>query len=507
MQVFLLTAHSLLLTRKDVWLKQNVVIIGGGFAGLTAATELISSGYNVTIIEQRGYFGGRAFSFLDRNTGIELDNGQHLLMGCYENTFRFLKTIGTFDKLYIQKNLHVDFIDSDRQTYSVSCLPLPAPLHAASGILRFKALSLSERLKMLYITKDVLYDKHPLPLTLSQKGMASPRFLEDAGKGEGDSSISYWLSQHRQGKRAMDTFWNILTLAIMNESPDKSSAAIFKTVLKKAMFKSRKGSRIVFPAVPLSRLYADDAENFIIHHGGVVEKRCAVSEIIFEDNSVSGIRTRGNRIIKGDYYISAVPYYSLQRLLPPSIINKHHSYFSCLEELKSSPIISFHLLFDKPIFDKPFAAFINSPVQWIFNKNMIHKNNIPYPTALEKGANYKLSPPLLKGGQGGFISLVISGAQEFVRMDSEQLVIMALTELRKFLPEANSANLLYSRIIKEKSATFIPLPDIQKYRPSQETPIKNLFLCGDWTDTGLPATIEGAVLSGYRCAELIRMKT
>lgn len=476
MQVFLLTAHSLLLTRKDVRLKQNVVIIGGGFAGLTAATELISSGYNVTIIEQRGYFGGRAFSFLDRNTGIEMDNGQHLLMGCYENTFRFLKTIGAFDKLYIQNNLHVDFIDSDRQTYSLSCLPLPAPLHAASGILLFKALSLSERLKILYITKDVLYDKHPLPLTLSQKGMASSRLLEDAGKGEGDSSISDWLSRHGQGKRAMDTFWNILTLAIMNESPDKSSAAIFKTVLKKAMFKSHKGSRIVFPAVPLSRLYADDAENLIIRHGGAVEKRCAVSEIIFEDNSVNGIRTRDNRIIKGDYYISAVPYYSLQKLLPPSIINKYHSYFSCLKELKSSPIISFHLLFDKPIFDKPFAAFINSPVQWVFNKNMI-------------------------------ISLVISGAQEFVNMDSEQLLAMALTELRKFLPEANSANLLYSRIIKEKSATFIPAPGIHKYRPPQESPIKNLFLAGDWTDTGLPATIEGAVLSGYKCAELIRMKT
>lgn len=473
-------------------MKTKIIIIGGGFAGLTAATELISSGYDVTIIEQRGYFGGRAFSFLDRNTGIEMDNGQHLLMGCYENTFRFLKTIRTFDKLYIQENLHVDFIDSDRQTYSLSCLPLPAPLHAASGILRFKALSLSERLKMLYITKDVLYDNHPLPLTLSQKGTASSRLLEDAGKGEGDSSISDWLSQHRQGKRAMDTFWNILTLAIMNESPDKSSAAIFKTVLKKAMFKSRKGSRIVFPAVPLSRLYADDAEDYLIRHGGVAEKRCAVSEIIFEGNSVAGIRTRDNRIIKGDYYISAVPYYSLHRLLPPSIINIHHSYFSCLKELKSSPIISFHLLFDKPIFDKPFAAFINSPVQWIFNKNMICGGG------KGEGEQRRLD---------GFISIVISGAQDYVNMDSGQLLTMALTELRKFLPEANSAKLIYSRIIKEKSATFIPLPGIQKYRPPQESPIKNLFLAGDWTDTGLPATIEGAVLSGYRCAELIRMKT
>jgi protoporphyrinogen oxidase len=268
----------------------------------------------------------------------------------------------------------------------------------------------------------------------------------------------------------------------MNEYPDRASTTIFKTVLKKVLFKNRKGSRIVIPAVPLSRLYVDDAEAFIKQHDGVIEKGCTVSEILLEDDLISGIRTRDGRIIKGDYYISAVPYYSLQRLLPEAIKGKYNSYFSCLKELKSSPIISFHLLFDKPIMDIPFAALINSPVQWIFNKEMINKT----------------------GGKPGLVSLVISGAHEYVNMDSGQLLNMALTELKKFLPSAGTAKLVYSRIIKEKAATFTPSPGIQRYRPSQKTPIKNLFLAGDWTDTGLPATIEGAVKSGYRCAELIK---
>lgn len=469
-------------------MKQNVIILGAGFAGLAAATELLSAGYNVTIIEQRGFSGGRAFSFFDKNISLELDNGQHLLMGCYENTFRFLKTIstttGSDDKLYIQKDLHVDFLDSDRHTYSLSCLPLPAPLHAASGILRFKALSLSERLRMLYITKDVLYDENPLPLTLSHKGRASSHTLEEWGKGEGDYSISEWLDRHHQSARSRDYFWNILTLAVMNENPHKASTAIFKTVLKKAMFRSRKGSGIVLPAVPLSRLYADDAEAFIRQHNGVLEKACTASEIMIEKDKVTGIRTRDGRIFRGDYYISAVPYYALQRLLPECVTTKHHSYFSCLKELISSPIISFYLLFDKPVTSLQFAALVNSPVQWVFNKKMINKTREKY----------------------GLISLVISGAQEYVNMSSEQLLNMALTELKKFLPEAGSAKLLYSRIIKERAATFIPSPGIQKYRPSQETPIRNLFLAGDWTDTGLPATIEGAVISGYKCAEMIKQR-
>lgn len=440
---------------------KKVIVIGGGFAGLAASAELVSSGNSVTLVEQRRYLGGRAYSFHDRNIDIELDNGQHLLMGCYENTFRFLNTIGTTDRLYIQDNLHVDFLETNGHAYKFDCLPLPPPFHAASGILRFNALKLSERIRMLNVVREMLFDT------------ADP---------EKDCAVSEWFERLGQGKESRDRFWNVLTYAAMNEGPDAASASLFKAVLKKAFFKSRRGSRLIFPAVPLSRLYVDDAEDYIRRQGGVIEKGCLVTEILIENDAVSGIRLRDGRVLTGDDYIAAVPYYSLQRLLSEEIMEKHRSCFRRIRDLAPSPILSIHLLFDRSITDYPFAAFIDSPIQWFFNKEKIYRDNA-----------YR-----------GLFSLVISGAHLHVEWDKERLLEMALTEIGKVFPESSSAKLLYGKIIRERFATFSPRPGIQRHRPDQKTPVKNLFLAGDWTDTGLPATIESAVTSGYRCAEMIK---
>lgn len=447
-------------------MNKKAIVIGGGFAGLSASAILASSGYSVILVEQRRYLGGRAYSFRDKNTTLELDNGQHLLMGCYENTFRFLKTIGTMDRLYTQGNLHVDFFDTSGHHYRFDCLPLPTPFHAASGILRFNALNLSERFKMLRVAREVLSgDFAGLPVDPSK-----------------DYTVSEWLTKFGQSRESRDKFWDILTLAIMNEHPDIASASLFKAVMRKAFFKSPKDSGLVIPGVPLSRLYVDDAEVYIKQHGGVIEKGCPAAEMAIEDDAVSGIRLRDGRMLRGDVYVSAVPFYSLRRLLPEKIIEKHLPYFRGLKELKPSPILSIHLLFDRSITDRPFVAFVNSPVQWAFNKEMVYRNSA-----------YR-----------GLVSLVISGAHFYVPWDSKKLLDLALRELEKIFPEARYAKLLYSKVIKERLATFSPQPGVQRYRPSQKTPIQNLFLAGDWTDTGLPATIEGAVISGYRCAELVK---
>lgn len=450
-------------------MKKKVIIIGGGFAGFTASVELASAGYHVTLIEQRRYCGGRAYSFYDRNIHLELDNGQHILMGCYENTFRFLKTIGTIDRLYTQDNLRADFLDTRGHAYRLECPSLPAPLHATSGILRFNALSFLERFKMLKVAKDVLHDQ-----------IANP---------SKDCTVSEWLDRLGQGRESRETFWNILTYAVMNEEPDKASASLFKTVLRKAFFTDRKGSRIVVPAVPLSRLFAEHAEDYIKNHCGIIEKGCLASRILVDKREgggiVSGIRLRDGRVLKGDYYISAIPYYSLQRLLSEDVIEKHLPNLRGIRELKPSPIISIHLMFDKSITDYPFVALINSPIQWVFNREILYRDK-----------SYR-----------GMTSLVISGAHLYLTWDKERLLNMALTALKKIFPETNAARLLYSKIIKERFATFSPQPGVQRYRPSQKTEVKNLFLAGDWTDTGLPATIEGAVLSGYRCAEMIKEET
>ena len=243
--------------------------------------------------------------------------------------------------------------------------------------------------------------------------------------------------------------------------------------MKKAFFSHRRNSRIVLPVVPLSRLFADNAETYIRQNGGSIEKGIAVSALLTGNNSVSGVKLKDGRVFRGDYYISAVPYYSVQRLFAGTGFSG--------TALQPSPIISIHLLFNKPLTEQTFAALLNSPIQWVFNKEKIFRN-----------ASYR-----------GLLSLVISGAHRYIDVPSEKLVELALRELKKVFPDSSSVKLLCCKVIKERHATFSPQPGVDKFRPSQMTEIKNLFLAGDWTDTGLPATIEGAVLSGHKCAKAI----
>ena len=259
-------------------------------------------------------------------------------MGCYENTFRFLEKIGASDKLCFQKNLSVDFLDTTGNTYRLGCLPLPAPFHILSGILRFKALSLSERIRMLNMAKGVLFG--------------------NATTSSNDLTVIEWLKRLGQGEKARETLWDIITLATMNEYPDKSSAAIFRNVMKKAFFSHRRNSRIVLPKVPLSRLFAEDAESYIRKNGGSIEKGIAVSTLLTSNNSVSGVKLTDGRVFCGDYYISAVPYYSVQRLFAG--IGFLGTELNSVPALQPSPIISIHLLFNKPLTEHTFVALLNS---------------------------------------------------------------------------------------------------------------------------------------------------
>lgn len=435
---------------------KQVIIIGGGFAGLSAAAELASAGFRVVLIEQRRFLGGRVYSFIDKNTGLELDNGQHILMGCYKNTFRFLEKIGSADKLCFQKNLCVDFLDTEGDTYSLDCPSLPAPFHILYGILRFKAISLSDRIRMLQMAKGVLF--------------ASATYPSD------DLTITEWLKRLGQTAKSRETLWDIITLATMNEHPDKSSAAIFRNVMKKAFFSNRRDSRIVLPVVPLSRMFAEDAEIYVRRNGGIIEKGIAVSSLLTSDNCVTGIKLKDGRRFHGDYFISAVPYYSVKMLA--GIVGTELNY---VRELRSSPIISIHLLFNESLTEYNFAAVLNSPVQWVFNKEKIFRDSA-----------YR-----------GLLSIVISGAHNYIDVPSEELVELAMRELKKVFHDASCARLISSKVIKERNATFSPLPGVDRFRPSHETSIRNLYLAGDWTDTGLPATIEGAVISGQKCADSI----
>ncbi len=440
---------------------KKVIIIGGGFAGLSAATALLEKKYDVTLLEGRQTLGGRAFSFEDTVTGDSVDNGQHLFMGCYRETLKFLERIGAEKGLTFQQALTIPFVGSGRLRGHLRCFPLPAPWHLYSGLLRLKTLSWSDRWRLRQVEKE-LHKK------------TAPEELDRI-------TVEEWLTQCRQSERARRHLWDLLTIACLNEVPQVASALPFVAVLKQAFFEDSKGSQLAFANVGLSDLYVKDALHYIASRGGKVFAKSPVQRLEMHAGKVSGVLLRNGESMEADAVVSAVPSWALLKLVPQEALDRE-PYFHNLNRLSYSPILSIHLWFDRAITRDLFAGLLGTQIQWLFNRSRMHRD----PKTRE-----------------GYVSLVISGAHAFVDWDEKKILSMALAELKRLYPEASSAALVRSLVMKESHATLSPKVGTERWRPTPQSPLPNLWVAGDWTKTGLPATIESACLSGHACAELI----
>jgi squalene-associated FAD-dependent desaturase len=439
-------------------LKKEVLIIGGGFAGLSAGVELVNRGHQVTLIERRGHLGGRAYSFKDPVSGATLDNGQHILMGCYKDTLQFLETIGTRDKLKFQSNLTVDFAAPGLAPSTFRTLPLPAPLHLLSGFWLFRRFSLRDKLAVLKMKKAF-------------------------GRSNGDlasldrKSITEWLKSLGQTDPLLERFWDPLTLAALNDRPELSSAALFHAVLKEALFSGRKGSRIALPKVGLSDLYTEAARDYIERKGGQFLLKSPVLKLHFRGRDFSEVELEGGRRVSAEVILVTVPFTALRKMLPEEFVYRD-PFFATLPKLRASPIVAVNLWYDRPITRRPFVGLWNTKMHWVFNKTDAF------------------------GGQP-YLSLVVSGAREELHTPAPRLIETAVSELQSVFPEAREAKLLRATVSKEPEATMAPAVGVEKLRLPQKTPYRNFFLAGDWTATGLPATIESAVRSAKKAVELI----
>ena len=435
---------------------KRVVIIGGGFAGLAAGVRLSDRGYEVLLLERRSHLGGRAYSFIDAKTGDVVDNGQHLFMGCYHHTIAFLEKIGRLDRLKFQDRPRVDFLDADGYT-SFDCPPLPAPLNVLAGLLRMKGISVRDKLRTFNMGRAI-----------KGNGRLSPGAL----------TVNQWLDELGQSARIKKRFWQPMVVATLNQSPDIASARMLKVVLQEAFGGDSKSARIGISRVGLSDLYTDGACDFIKTRGGDVQTGSQVRRLIIERGVVVAVELKDGRRVDGDYFISAVPPEALFAILPDELKTNE---FARLEALGSSPIVSINLWFDRPIIDREFVGLLGTRSQWIFNKDLI------------------LSP----GKQQNQVAVIISAARDFVDWTRNDLVEMAISELHELLPASRAAKLVHSVIVKEREATLSHTVESDSLRPGPRTSISNLILAGDWTDTGLPATIESAVMSGDVAAGLI----
>jgi len=424
-------------------MQKKVIVIGGGFAGLTAAAYLVNKNYKVTLLEASPKLGGRAYSFLDKETNSVLDNGQHILMGCYHYTLEFLSLIGAKENFSIQKRLEVNFVEEGFQVKQLKAFPFFYPVNLLIGLLNYQAISFKDRIRLLKVF-------FKLPFYNSNKFSRI--------------TVSEWLEKEKQSQENQNAFWKILAVGALNTSIEKASAKIFIDILKQIFLEGNKAATIILPKYGLSESYCKNAEEFITKNGGEISLSEFVEKIIIKDEQAAEIRTSKKIYSDFDFVVSAIPSFALKRIIGEE--NK-----ILFPEFQYSSILNIHLWLKKNVIPDGFYGLINSPLHWVFNK-------------------------------GSHLNIVISDADELVNKSDEELLAIARVEMKKFFlldPELITG----CKIIKEKRATFIPSNDSLDKRPSQKTPIKNLILAGDWVDTGLPSTIESAVKSGKVAADLL----
>jgi squalene-associated FAD-dependent desaturase len=429
-------------------------------SGLAAAAGLTARGIHTLVLEQKPVLGGRAFSFVDGTTGDTVDNGQHVLIAGYERTMALLRKVGALDLLTVQEHPALLFHHPAKGFHWLRLPPLPSPLHLAWGLLRFKLLSSADRWRALragvaiYTTRDA---KKRIP---------------------GEVTAERWLDGLGQSLECKRSLWEPLALAIMNEQIAQASAQVFVHTLRAAFLRGRHCAAMAIPRVGLSALYAEPVRRFITNHGGTVRCGADVVGLQVEDGSLKGVRLRNGDLLPCRAAILAVPPNRLATLLPEEL--RGHPYYAGLQSVTPSPIISIFLWFDLDFMKDEFVGLVGRTVQWVFNKRRISGD----------------------AGKRGHIVAVISAAYDALSLSNEQLTRLAVDDVRSAYPGC-PAEPTHALVLREKRATFPSTPRSEQYRPPQRTPLPNLFLAGDWTATGYPATIEGAVLSAERSVDQV----
>ncbi|MBI4457092.1 MAG: FAD-dependent oxidoreductase [Acidobacteria bacterium] len=458
---------------------KDVIIIGGGLGGLSAAVALAQVGFQVTLFEKRPRLGGRASSYM-LPSGEYVDNCQHVTLGCCTNLADFYRRIGAADKIRCYS--HLLFLDAHGRRQRIQPSPLAPPLHFALAFMKFPSLSWDEKRAIAR-----------LMLSICRNG--------GRPTNANDMTMLDWLCQQRQPKRAIERFWRVVLVSALNEELDRASASYGIDVFWKAFLANRRGFELGIPAVRLADLYLG-CRDVIERHGGEVHTSLSVGEIVESQENVVAARLDDGTTVTSKFFIAAVPPDRLLRILPRTVV-EHDVQFANVCKLRPSPITGIHLWFDRQVMADPFAATLGQTVQWIFNKSSLYAPLLQNASLGFGSVNTVSVSGSNAATEGQYLQLVISASHNLASQSREEIVDSCRKELRYLLPATREARLLKSTVIKEPAATFSPEPGCDRWRPTQQSSLKNLFLAGDWTQTGWPATMEGAVRSGYLAAEAI----
>jgi squalene-associated FAD-dependent desaturase len=421
----------------------EVIVAGGGLAGLAATAALSSAGYSVKLFEARPFLGGRATSYeIDSET---IDNCQHILLRCCVNLMDFYRRLGVAGDIAFHREIF--FLEPGGRTSTLRAGLLPAPNHFVESFLRLTFLNFSEKLAVARAIRAI--DRE--------------RSRPDLDR----ITMQQWLVEQRQPPRAIARFWRQVLVSAINEELDRMAASHGFQVFRLGFLAQKTSYEMGVPAVPVGALYSREAWEQI--GNADLRLRAPIEKIVIENGSVQHVLVAGEKL-RADHYICALPFERMSAIVPDLPLD--------LTAFEHSPITGIHLWFDRTITALPHATLLDRTIQWMFNKS-----------------------------EGRYVQLVVSASRSLETMPRAEVIALALRELAEFFPIVREAKLEKAHVVKEIRATFSAAPGLESKRPLSRTAVPNLFLAGDWTRSGWPATMEGAVRSGYLAAEAIAGKT
>ena len=460
--------------------RPRIIVMGGGLAGIAACERLSrnpSRPFDILLLEGRPRLGGRVGSYFDPDIGREIDTGQHLFLSCYTGTLALLEALGTRSDLVFYDRLYLPLWDRERGLHPLDIPGSDNPLALASGLLQYEGLPFSSRLAFLTLSRAIPQVDNDVD------HLTAHEFLQRAGQPES----------------VIDRFWELVILSATNLPSRRVSAAILVRILKESLLKGGSHSRPGYNAVPLAELFVFPAMKLFGKRGVTVRTKRRIVGFSESQGRVTGVLTPQEELPLGrsDHLLSAVPPWAFEKIAPISL---HQS--PLVDQMSrlsyASPILSVNILFTEPVHLPLITGFHQSSVHWIFNRDAMEQRLVPEARSWfdwSSQAGDDVYPTWVA-------SATVSGADDLLGLSDHELGELCLEHVKKIDPKSR-ASIKSVRAVRDRFATPVLGAGQSTLRPEARTALPNLWIAGDTTDTGLPATMEGAIRSGYRAAELI----
>ena len=404
--------------------KAKVIIIGGGISGVSAAVRLLDNGFHVNIIESRGVLGGRSFSFKDKETGIELDNGQHVITKACSMYLDLSARLGVLSKWKQQDEFHLQVYDKFNKLAILKSSLLPSPFHLAPSFFNYSHLNISDKVsicKALYQAKRTNRDNQG---------------LDELPFGE-------WLAQYKQSPRSIEFFWNLIIMPILNDRVQDVSTTMALMVIQEGLLKYKHNADIGHPIENLSYLMSKSASEYLANKNASLTLSTTVSRLKIGDGKIKSVELQNGVQLDGQIIVSAVPVYSLLKILPYESLSI--PYFRRLEGLQNSPIVNIHLWYNQKVMERQFCVFGDSPLQWVFNEDDKDSDLSSRLPRVVSNSNNEIAQ---------HICISLSAAWEYIDQPKEDLIRHFITEMSLSFPLARQANVIRALVIKQRNATF-----------------------------------------------------